>query len=661
MPKEPISKELLLKFFDLAPVGIFVQDPRGRVIYANSAAREIWGGIKYADISGYGDYKGWWPSTGKRIEAEEWATARAVRKGEVTIREEIEIENFRGERKFILNSAFPLAENGIVTWVITVNEDITAQREAEKESQHHRRLLETVFSSLDVLIAYMDRDFNFLKVNRAYAEAGKRHPDFFPGKNHFQLYPNKENEAIFRKVVETGEQHYEYWKPFIYPEHPERGVTWWNWSIHPVKVPDGSVTGVVLSLVDVTELKRKEDALMQKEIALREARENALREANEKLDIILRYAPEGIVISDERARVLTVNPAAERVYARPVPMGEDFESHGRLQLCHPDGSPYDTRDLPLTRSALDGEYCIGVDMLIRWPDGQERSLLVNTAPLKNEQEEVIGAIGMFQDITDKKKAEQEVMSLSKELQSKVSQLEERTRELNMAMEELVRANKEVEFFAYSLAHDLRSPLRLIDGFSMVLLKKEADKLSVAGRDQLERIRAATNRMNTLIDDLMNLSFVMRAEIIMQELDLSGMATSVIEDLRKAEPERTVGLRAQGGLKARGDAKLVRLAFENLIGNAWKYTSKVQTPFIEFGSLRDENGRTVFFVRDNGIGFDNKFAETVFMPFQRLHSADEYPGTGVGLATVKRIVERHGGHIWAEAQEGKGATFLFTLQ
>lgn len=266
--------------------------------------------------------------------------------------------------------------------------------------------------------------------------------------------------------------------------------------------------------------------------------------------------------------------------------------------------------------------------------------------------------GMAIDITDRRRMEKEIRTFNLELERMV---EERTEELRKAVEELAAINKELETFTYSVAHDLRAPLRLIDGFSMLLLKKQKEKIDATGQDQLNRLRLSVTRMNRLIDDLLNLSYVMRAEISYDTVDISSMASSIIEDLKNAEPERVVKFVSARGLMARADTRLVRMALENLIGNAWKYTSKTGHTVIEMGLFGVEDDKQVFYVKDNGVGFEMEYAEIIFEPFQRLHSADEFPGTGVGLATVRRIIERLGGRVWAKSEAGKGATFFFTLQ
>ncbi len=220
-------------------------------------------------------------------------------------------------------------------------------------------------------------------------------------------------------------------------------------------------------------------------------------------------------------------------------------------------------------------------------------------------------------------------------------------------------NKELETFAYSVSHDLRAPLRGIDGFSQALLEDYGDKLDEQGREYLGRVRAATQRMGHLIDDMLILSRVTRSEMRRETVDLTALAGVVMAELQKTQPERQMQFVVAEGLTVNGDAVLLRAVLDNLLGNAWKFTAKQTTARIELGVTLHE-GERAYYVRDDGVGFDMTYVGKLFSPFQRLHSASEFAGTGVGLATVQRIVYRHGGKVWAEGAVGRGATFYFTL-
>src|SRR5881396_3223955 len=266
-------------------------------------------------------------------------------------------------------------------------------------------------------------------------------------------------------------------------------------------------------------------------------------------------------------------------------------------------------------------------------------------------------LGRIEDQKDE--LQRHAADLERRVETRTHELQERNESLRRNAAELLAANTELDAFAYSVSHDLRAPLRSIDGFSQVLLEDYAAQLDEAGRESLHRVRAASQRMGTLIDDLLKLARVTRAEIRTEDVDLSGIARDIVAELQRTTPERQVEFAIAPGLKARGDPRLLRVALDNLLRNGWKYTAKQPRPQIEFAST-NVNGERAFVVRDNGAGFDMKYADKLFGVFQRLHSAAEFEGTGVGLATVRRIITRHGGRIWAEGAVDRGATFYFTL-
>jgi DNA-binding response OmpR family regulator len=250
--------------------------------------------------------------------------------------------------------------------------------------------------------------------------------------------------------------------------------------------------------------------------------------------------------------------------------------------------------------------------------------------------------------------------LQKELEAAEARAAQHLAEARAATVEALEAkNRALEAFSYSVAHDLRAPLRTVEGFGRILEEDHAAVLVGAARDHVRRIRAATARMTELIDDLLQLAQIGRAPIRRVPVDLSALAQSVAADLARAEPKRRVQFAIAPGLAAEGDARLLRIALENLLGNAWKYSRLAAAPRIELGA-GVADGVIAYYVRDNGVGFDMRFAHKLFMPFERLHAAEQFPGTGIGLATVQRIVARHGGRIWAETAVGAGATFFWTL-
>ncbi len=279
-------------------------------------------------------------------------------------------------------------------------------------------------------------------------------------------------------------------------------------------------------------------------------------------------------------------------------------------------------------------------------DGTEFPLELSLATWSSED----GAFfsGILRDITERKRVEGEIRALNEGLERRVA---ERTAELEAA-------NRELAAFSYSVSHDLRAPLQSIDGFSQALVEDYGHVLEPEALDYLRRVRAATQRMGQLIDDMLTLAYVTRSELKREDVDLTGIARSVAEELRMRGRGRDVEVVIAEGLRATGDARLLRVVLENLLGNAWKFTSKHGAARIELG--RADGDAPYFFVRDDGAGFEMAYAHKLFGAFQRLHGADEFEGTGIGLATVARIIQRHGGRVWAEGAVEKGATFAFTL-
>jgi signal transduction histidine kinase len=251
---------------------------------------------------------------------------------------------------------------------------------------------------------------------------------------------------------------------------------------------------------------------------------------------------------------------------------------------------------------------------------------------------------------------EEISVLNRQLTETNEMLEDKVAERTRALE---ASNKELEAFSYSVSHDLRAPLRTIDGFSLALQEDFSAKLDEQGNDYIARVRNGVQRMGTLIDSLLQLSRVTRSDVQRERMDLSQLATLVFGELQSADPERNVQWIAQPGVMAEADPRLMRVAFENLIGNALKFTARRGDATITFGS-GPQDGKTVYFLRDNGAGFDMTYVDRLFNAFQRLHGERDFKGSGIGLATVSRIIRRHHGSIWAEGEPGKGATFFFTL-
>ena len=373
--------------------------------------------------------------------------------------------------------------------------------------------------------------------------------------------------------------------------------------------------------------------------------EDAKRAALERFEAIFQHAPNVAIQGyDIRGNVMHWNQASERLYGIP-----SAEALGRpiQSLLH---TPETAREF---EAVVAGICASGTPSEPgEWPiplrDGREIWVLSTMFPVYSEG--VIAEIFcMDVDITDLKRANESVRQLNVELEERVA----------ARTAELAELNRELEAFSYSVSHDLRAPLRSIEGFGRLLAQEYAGQLDATGLDYVERMCRGAKRLAQLIDDLLELTRIDRAEIRSAEVALGELAGEIVEELRQGAPQRRVAIDIAAGMRAQGDPQLLRIALQNLLDNAWKYSGKTTDARIEFGCT-EGGGERIYHVRDNGAGFDMAYAEKLFAPFQRLHGAQEFEGSGVGLATVGRVIKRHKGRIWAEAAPGQGATFYFTL-
>jgi PAS domain S-box-containing protein len=362
---------------------------------------------------------------------------------------------------------------------------------------------------------------------------------------------------------------------------------------------------------------------------------------------LLEAAPDAMVVVNQSSEIVLLNAQAEKQfgYHRDELVGQPLKNivpQGLAErlLAHALRSP----------AEMAQKIGAGIELSGRRKDGSAFPIEIMLSPLESVEGVLVTAA--IRDITARKQAEAQLLR-------KVEELNALNGELGQFANAAAAANKELEAFAYSVSHDLRAPLRSLDGFSQVLLEDYGDKLDEEGRDSLNRIRTASQRMGFLIDDMLALSQVTRRELSATNVDMSEIAADIVAELRQGAPGRHVEFVAAAGLIASTDRHLIRIALENLLGNAWKFTGKRCDPEIEFGTC-ERHGKHVYFVRDNGVGFDMAYAGKLFGAFQRMHRDDEFPGTGIGLATVQRVMHRLGGQIWAEAAPDRGATFYFLL-
>ena len=382
---------------------------------------------------------------------------------------------------------------------------------------------------------------------------------------------------------------------------------------------------------DINELKREEEKKKNNTKnmeTLVEERTKTLIESEEKLRAILTGIGDLITVQNKDLDIIWVNQPIIDLYGDVIGK-KCYEVYKRLT--EPCSDCY-------IETVLNEGKMLFAERHIVLPNGKLRHNLQSSSPVRDAEGNIVAMLEIVKDITDRKKLEEDLKRKTAELEA---------------------LNKELESFSYSVSHDLRAPLRSIDGFSQALLEDYAENLDAEGKDYLQRVRTATQRMAEIIDALLELSRVIRSEIRLEQVDLSEMAQKIVTELQERQPERQVDFIITPGLIVNGDSRLLQLVLENLLGNAWKFTGKQSHTKIEFGVTEPE-GERVYFVRDNGAGFDKAYADKLFSAFRRLHSPNEFSGIGIGLATVKRIIHRHGGRVWAEGEVGKGATFYFTL-
>jgi len=388
----------------------------------------------------------------------------------------------------------------------------------------------------------------------------------------------------------------------------------------------GAKTGTILIFRDITERKKMEKELRHYQESLEElvaVRTKELRKSEEKYRALVEHALVGIGIH-RNLKMIFANRQFESMLGYAP---EELMNISLSQILHPDEAEF-----VLSRAVdrYSGKNIPEVyELRLIRKDGTVVPALISNTVIEYEGEK--STLITVVDTTETK--------LRKELE---------------------HVNQELEKFAYSVSHDLRAPLRSIDGFSQALLEDYKDRLDLEGQDYLGRIRAASQRMAAMIDSMLQLSRIGRSEMRREKVNLSAIAQDIAFELKAASPERTVQFIIEEGIVAVGDPVLLRIVLENLIGNAWKFTQNHERANIEFG-IKEESTRSVYYVRDDGVGFDMNHADKLFRPFQRLDNATAFAGTGIGLASVQRIIYRHGGEVWAESAVDKGATFYFTLE
>jgi PAS domain S-box-containing protein len=510
-------------------------------------------------------------------------------------------------------------DSGTIIGAVAIARDITDRKRVEEQFYSERELLQTIIDSVPAMISIYDPQIKKISLNKAFFQTTGWTAEDLQKTNVMELvYPDPAYRNIvseFMKSLSPGFKD-------IQMATKSGSIIEASWANVPL--PDGRQVGIG---VNITERKQNEQKLTH---ALEKA-----EEGRSILNALMENIPMGVTIADApdvNIRMVSNFGQKNMERASEELAGISAPDHpSKWGIWHADGvTPGTPQELPLTRAVVKGETVRNEEWIVTRSDGTLVPILCNAAPIVDKDGKVTGGVVGWQDISEQRRARME--------------LQRRT-------EELAAANRDLESFSYSVSHDLRNPLRTISGFAEFLREDYANRLDDEGRDYLRRIDDGVWKMQNLIDDMLSLSRVGRQEMYRDDVDLSAIVSDYLQELKSTEPRRQAKFVIQDNVYAHVDPRMIHLALENLLRNAWKFTSKKEITRIEFGTTVKDN-QTVYFVRDNGVGFDMKFAGSIFEPFTRVHAEKEFGGTGVGLSIVQRVIGRHDGKVWAEGETGR---------
>jgi PAS domain S-box-containing protein len=665
------AEERFRAIFQTVGVGINLVSPTGHYVGANPAFQRMLG-YSEAELVGKHFREVTYPPdlvederVTKQIEEQPHETA------------EVEKRYVRVDGSLVwtrlLISAIRNSDGTLATYV-TVVEEITARKEAEAQQQRAQAELERLVAERTVELQHAN---NELAEAQRIAHVGNWNIDLASNRLEwsaetyrifgYEPYAFEGSRETFLAGVHPDDRPLAEWvrqealagMPMDY-EHrvvrPNGEIRTVHERGYVVRNETGKATRIFGTVQDITERKKAEEEI---------------RAINARLSAILQASPLGIVAMDAKGIVELWNPAAEQIYGYPA---EDVLGKVVPYLQTPDDSEY----AAIRRHILRGEGLVGLETKRVRRDGSVIDVAISTAPLRNGDGELTGTVALVGDISERKRAEAEVHRLNQELEARVAErtahleqeIAERVRaeaavkELNATLaeqaEHLVEVNNELETFTYSVSHDLKAPLRGIDGYSRLLLEDYADRLDEEGQYFLNTIRSATTQMAQLIDDLLSYSRLERRTLAKSQVDVRNLVETLLFQMQPAQvyPQTTIEVKVEPTL-VRADADALALVLRNLIDNALKFSANAPAPRVEIGGESSAECYRLF-VRDNGVGFDMQYQERIFDIFQRLHRSEEYPGTGIGLAMVRKALQRMHGRVWVESQPGQGATFTVIL-
>jgi PAS domain S-box-containing protein len=627
------SEEKLRTIFDVLPVGISLIDHDRLVVQTNAILEETIK-LNYEDLyKGNHKLRKYLRSDGSEMPPEELASVQAINGNKVIRDVETGIETEDGSIFWTSVSAAPLNVEGLSAVVVTI--DINARKQSElalKESETKlRSILENTQDAIGV-----SKNGIALFSNPAYIHLfGFEEEEQIIGKPILEIISPKEHNRIKEYIRKrtAGEAAPTFYETIGIRKNGEEFPFEGRFSTYNLN--DQIYTIAIIR--DISERRKAEETL---------------RESRAKLEAALASMTDAVFISNNAGEFIEFNDAFATFHkfknknecAKTLAEYPDF-----LEVYMENGekAPLDMWAVP---RALRGETATNAEYLLRRKDTGETWVgSYSFSPIRDKDDNVVGSVVVGRDITERKRGEEEILKLNSELEQRVI---DRT-------SQLANANKELEAFSYSVSHDLRAPLRGIDGFSLALFEDYYNDLDDTAKNYIERIRNATKKMDGLIDSLLTLARISRLEMNLVKVNLSDIVRGIANGLTEGDKSRKAQFIIPEKITAMGDPNLLKIVLENLLNNAWKFTSKKENTIIEFGALK-EKSKTTYYIKDNGIGFDMQYANKLFSAFQRLHSDKEYPGTGVGLTTVQRIIRRHNGDIHAESKLNEGTTFYFTL-
>ncbi|MBD3241402.1 MAG: PAS domain S-box protein, partial [Chitinivibrionales bacterium] len=632
------ERELLQTIFDSIPVMLSIYEPSLDILRLNRAVYETTGWSE-ADVAEKGIMELVYPD--RRYREEIAAYMQSLQPGF----RDLVMTCKDGATRETSWANIRMPDGRQVGIGIDISERKRAEQEREQlltQNRTEREFLETLIANVPVGIAVVrGRDYRYELVNDYYRNIPTGSDGPIEGKTVMEVLPAiaaQGSIAALDRVRRTGETAgLEEYRADI----EGRGETYWNVDHIPIRNAAGDIDRVLILAVDVTGLVvARMESEASRNIAERRATE--AEEGERILEALLAHVPEGIIITEGVDKPITVSKMLSVWTGGRMHNNIRFGSDAFVEawgLVHPETeAPIEKDQLPISRVLNEGTLVVDDVWLQKGPDGTRRYLSANAGPILDRHGDVVGCVVAWRDVTDRRNLEDE---------------------LQRRADELAAANTELESFSYSVSHDLRNPLNNIGMLVRVLAKRTSGYLDAEGQRSIDYLDANVARMSNIISDLLLLSRLSRQELEVEQTDLGALAREFVDELRRTNPDRRIEVLIQENLTAGADSKLMKIAVENLIRNAWKYTSKCEQARIEIGA-EERGGRTVYYVQDNGVGFDMQDAERIFSPFQRAHSEKEYKGSGIGLSIVKRIVQKHGGEIWAESEQGDGARFSFTL-